>query len=273
MGFETEQENRNADFFPWGALAGDIIGSVYEQHSIKKTDLPLFDERCRFTDDTVLTIATAEALLDEKPDFAAAYQRWAIRHPGAGYGGTFRKWMRLEDPHPYNSFGNGSAMRVAPVAYVAKSIDQTLELAKKSAEVTHNHPEGIKGAQAVALAVFFARKKIGRLEIRNEIEQRFGYDLHRTLASIRPDYSFDVTCQGSVPESIICFLEASDCESAIRNAISLGGDADTMACIAGAIAGAYYGVSLALRNEVKEIIPESMQQVITRFGRRIDEQG
>jgi ADP-ribosylglycohydrolase len=259
------------DLFPWGALAGDIIGSVYEQHPIKSIQFPLFDEQCRFTDDSVLTIATAEALLNAKIDFSATYRTWAIRYPRAGYGRLFRYWMNEGKAQPYDSFGNGSAMRVAPVAYGAKSEDEVLILAKQCSMVTHTHEEGIKGAQAVALAVFLARKKVEKQEIRNAIEHRFGYDLQRTLASIRPTYSFDVTCQKSVPESILCFLESTSCESAIRNAVSLGGDADTMACIAGSIAGAFYGVPLAIQNEVKERIPESMKKVITKFEAAVKE--
>jgi ADP-ribosylglycohydrolase len=266
---KTMQTESESEWFPWGALAGDIIGSVYEQDGIKTIDFPLFDERCRFTDDTVLTVATAEELLEKPYDFAEAYRRWANRYPDAGYGGTFRDWMKNETQRPYNSFGNGSAMRVAPVAYVASTVEEVLDLAKQSAEVTHNHPEGIKGAQAVALAIFLARHKVEMMDLWCEIASRFGYDLKRTVASIRPGYSFDVTCQGSVPESIVCFMESSSCESAIRNAVSLGGDADTMACIAGAIAGAYYGVPLAMRNEVKCIMPDSMKQVIKSFKDKI----
>lgn len=259
-------ESNKENHFPWGALLGDIVGSVYEHDAIKSTEFPLFSEACRVTDDTVLTIATAEALLDKNLNFSAAYQKWAQRYPNAGYGGTFSYWMKLKKPRPYDSFGNGSAMRVAPVGYFANTVEEVLELAKRSAEVTHNHPEGIKGAQAVALAVFMARHKWPVMDIGGELSWRFGYDLKRTVESIRTGYSFDVTCQGSVPESIICFLEADSCEVAIRNAVSLGGDADTMACIAGAIAGAMYGVPLGMVNEVEMQLDPSMRKVVNDFA-------
>ncbi len=223
-----------------GAIAGDIIGSVFEHRPHKSKDFPLFSSASCFTDDTVLTVATAHALLTTG-DYRQAYQRYGQHWPGAGYGGSFRQWLTQTDPKPYGSWGNGSAMRVSPVGFCVDTLEDVLTEAAKSAEVTHNHPEGIKGAQAVALAIYLARNDANKETICEEIEGRFGYDLQRTLATIRPEYHFDVSCQGSVPESIIAFLESNDYEDAVRNAISLGGDADTMACIAGGIAEAFYG--------------------------------
>ncbi len=223
-----------------GAIAGDIIGSVYEHHPHRSTDFPLFSEHSRFTDDTVLTVATVHALLTNG-DYAAYYQLYGRNWPGAGYGRTFRDWLRQPDPAPYSSWGNGSAMRVSPVGFCLESEAEVLAEAERSAAVTHNHPEGIKGAQATALAIFLARKGADKATLRDEISGRFGYDLNRTLEDIAWTYTFDVSCQGSVPESIIAFLEADSYEGAVRNAIALGGDADTMACIAGGIAEAFYG--------------------------------
>jgi len=222
-----------------GAIAGDIIGSVYEAHPIKTEDFPLFSPGCRFTDDTVMTVATADAILTGK-GYAAAYKEWGRLYPHAGYGGMFRQWLRSDDSKPYNSFGNGSAMRVSPVGFAFDSLDKVLEEAKKSAEVTHNHPEGIKGAQAVAAAIYLARTGKGKKEIKDYIETTFDYDLSATLTEIRPGYRFDPTCRGSVPQAVIAFLESSSYEDAVRKAISLGGDTDTQACITGGIAQAYY---------------------------------
>lgn len=223
-----------------GAIAGDIIGSVYEHCPVKTKNFPLFGSNSCFTDDTVLTVATAHALLTNG-DYQAAYQLYGQNWPDAGYGGTFRKWLGQIHPKPYDSWGNGSAMRISPIGFCLGSEEEVLEESKKSAVVTHNHPEGIKGAQSVALSIYLVRKGADKATLREEIEGRFGYDLQARLDDIRPEYSFDVSCQGSVPQSIIAFLESSDIEDAIRNAISLGGDADTMACIAGGIAEAFYG--------------------------------
>ena len=248
-----------------GAIAGDIIGSVYEAHPIKSTDFPLFGPHSRFTDDTVLTVAVAYAIL-EKVDYAAALRAFGRRYPGAGYGGAFYQWMFLPDGGPYNSWGNGSAMRVSPVGFAFESVAAVLEEAKRSAAVTHNHPEGIKGAQATALSVLFARKGEGKDFIKTEIEKRFAYNLNRTLDAIRPSYSFDVSCQGSVPESIIAFLESKDFEDAVRKAISLGGDSDTMACIAGGIAQAFYGgLPDDMIANVRSRLPEEFLDIIDRF--------
>ena len=225
-----------------GSIIGDICGSVYEWHSFKTENpdkIPLNDINSFFTDDSVLTVATAEAILTQQ-DYASTYKKWARRYPNSGYGGDFYLWMKSDCVVPYYSWGNGSAMRVSPVGWAFETLEETLAEAKRSAEVTHDHPEGIKGAQATAAAIFMARHDADKPEIKRYIESTFGYNLSRATRDIRPGYSFDVSCQGSVPESIISFLESRDYEHAVRLAISLGGDADTMACIAGGIAEAFY---------------------------------
>jgi ADP-ribosylglycohydrolase len=222
-----------------GALIGDIVGSVYEWHPIKTEVFPLFSQGSRFTDDTVLSVAVADAILNQL-DYGQTIWEYGNKYPQAGYGSSFRSWLQKQGRLPYNSYGNGSAMRVSPVGWAFNSVEEVLAEAGKTAAVTHNHPEGIKGAQAVALAVYLARQGCSKSDIKSEIEQRFAYDLGRTLSQIRPGYAFDVSCQGSVPESIIAFLESHDYVDALRKAVSLGGDSDTMACIAGSIAQAYY---------------------------------
>ncbi len=249
----------------FGAIAGDVIGSVYEVYPIKTVDFPMFQKLSTFTDDTVLTVATAYAIL-EKMDYASAYKNFGRRYPHAGYGGAFFSWMFQENSPPYYSWGNGSAMRVSPVGFAFETLDQVLHEARCSAQVSHNHPEGIKGAQASALAVFLARKQESRSTIKKKIAQRFQYDLARTVESIRPHYRFDVSCQGSVPEAIIAFLDSNDYESAIRNAISLGGDSDTLACIAGGIAHAFYRkVPDYIKRGVRERLPEEFLEIIDSF--------
>ncbi len=222
-----------------GAIIGDIVGSVYEFNNHRSKEFPLFCANSNFTDDSVLTFATAKVLLDGG-DYTATYQQFARAYPHRGYGGRFSRWIKLEDPKPYNSFGNGSAMRVAPVGFAFADLETTLAEAKRSAEVTHNHPEGIKGAQAVALAIWMARQGESKTAIRQTIEQKFCYDLGRDCDFIRKVNRFDETCQGSVPEAITCFLESTDFEDCIRLAISIGGDSDTIACIAAGIAQAFY---------------------------------
>lgn len=239
-----------------GAIAGDIIGSVHEHFRTKRKDFKLFTPVSTYTDDTVLTVAVADAILSEA-DYGPRIKSYARRHPLRGYGPRFLLWMATPRTTPYNSFGNGSAMRVSPVAHAFSSEDDVLEHARRAAECTHNHPEGIKGAQATALAIFLARRGAGKESIRREIHDRFGYDLSRTVESIRPDYAFDMTCQGSVPESIIAFLDSESFEDAIRNAVSLGGDADTQACIAGAIAEAHY----------KEIPSEILKRISRKLSK------
>jgi len=256
-----------------GTIAGDVIGSVYEVDRIKRTDFPLFSTESCFTDDTVLTIATAHVLLTGQ-SYEDAYHEFGNRYPRAGYGGAFRRWLFDGDRKPYGSFGNGSAMRVGPVGLAMRTADDVLAEAARSAGVTHSHPEGIRGAQAVALATFLARTGHGKDAIRQEIEARLGYDLSRTLGEIRPSYEFDVTCQGSVPEAITAFLESDSVESAIRLAISLGGDADTQAAIAGGIAEAFYGgVPDPIRTEVLSRLPLEFRQVIAEFNERFGARG
>ncbi len=248
-----------------GAIAGDIIGSIYERNPVTDWHFPLFTKDSHFTDDTVLTVAVAKSLLQED-SFEGNIRSFARRYPLAGYGGTFRKWMAGLIDGPYNSWGNGSAMRVSPVGFAYEERADVLQQALASAEVTHNHPEGIKGAQAVALAIYLARSGYGKKLIQDQIERTFDYNLSKPLAEIQPTYSFDVSCQGSVPESIIAFLEADCWEDAIRNAIWLGGDSDTMACIAGAIAEAYYGsVPVEVEAEVMKRLPEEFKEVVQEF--------
>lgn len=248
-----------------GAIAGDIIGSVFESQPIKTEKFPLFSDYSTFTDDTVLTAAVAYAILNDL-EYGPTIQSFGRRYPGAGYGARFYQWLRKPGIEPYNSWGNGSAMRVSPVGYAFDGVEIVLEEARKSAEVTHNHPEGIKGAQSTALAIYLARTGRGKEEIREEIEDRFGYDLRRKLDEIRPDYQFDVSCQGSVPESIIAFLASEGVEDAIRKAVSLGGDSDTMGCIAGAIGAAYYGgTPQEIVEEVRRRIPDELWRVADEF--------
>ena len=251
-----------------GAIAGDIIGSVYEQYPIKNISFPLFSASSQFTDDTVLTLAVADSILN-KTDYATSLKAFARRYPTAGYGMSFYQWMQSSSVEPYHSWGNGSAMRVSPVGFAFNSTESVLNEAEQSAAVTHNHPEGIKGAQATALAIYLARKGAGKAEIQHEITGRFGYRLDRSLDDIRATYSFDISCQGSVPESIIAFLESRDFEGAIRNAISLGGDADTMGSIAGGIAQAFFNkIPPAIIAEVRQRLPAEFLELIDEFNDR-----
>ena len=250
--------------FLCGAIAGDIIGSIYEFRPFKETTFPLFCGSSEFTDDTVMTVANAEWLLSGDSLFGIM-QDFGNRYP-AGYGGMFWEWLHAYDPQPYNSWGNGSAMRVSPVGWAFDTLEETLEVAKRSAEITHNHPEGIKGAQATAACIFLARTGKSKEEIKEYIEDYFGYNLNRTCDEIRPNYHFDESCQGTVPESIIAFLDSTDFESAIRLAVSLGGDADTMGAITGGIAEAYYGgVPEHIRKEVLKRLPNEFIDVMSRF--------
>ena len=248
-----------------GAIAGDIIGSVYELDPTKSKDFPLFHHRCCFTDDTVLTVAIASAILNDG-NYRQAVWELGRKYPNAGYGASFISWLFSADPHPYNSWGNGSAMRVGPVGFAFDTIDEVLEQARQSAIISHSHPEGVKGAQATALAIFLARTTQDKSRIRDEITFRFGYDLNRSVNDIRPSYTFDVSCQGSVPEAIISFLESESYEDAIRNAISLGGDSDTLACICGSIAEAFYGtVPPEIEEKVQEHLTEELWQITEQF--------
>jgi ADP-ribosylglycohydrolase len=249
-----------------GAIAGDISGAAYEGNPIKRDDFDLFDRPRNFTDDTVLTVATADALLSDG-DYAAAYRRWGNRFPGRGYGGWFLNWLGDPSLGPYNSFGNGSAMRVSPIGWVFDTPDEVLAEAERSAAVTHDHLEGIKGAQATAAAIHLAHTGATKEEIRHEISTRFAYDLDRTIEGLRLDYSFDVTCQGSVPEALIAFLDADDFEHTIRLAISLGGDADTQAAIAGGVAEAFFGgIPQRIETELRAVLEPDLLEVVDRFG-------
>lgn len=251
-----------------GAIAGDIIGSVYEYRQIKTKDFPLFDDECDFTDDSVLTVAVANAILSGTP-YVDSIRRLGRRYPDAGYGGSFARWLHADDPRPYNSWGNGSAMRVSPVGFAFPTEDEVLRQAKLTAEVTHNHPEGIKGAQATALAVFLARTGHGKEAIRARLKSLFHYDLDRTVADIRPTYAFDVSCQGSVPEAIIAFLDSESYEDAVRNAVSLGGDSDTLACIAGGVAEAFYGgIPDEIREKVEALLAPDLLEITKAFCAR-----
>jgi ADP-ribosylglycohydrolase len=223
-----------------GAISGDVIGSKYEFNRTKEYGFELFKAGSTYTDDTVLTVATASAVLTGEP-WSAVYRRFYSRYPDRGYGGFFKKWASVGGGNPYNSFGNGSAMRVSPIGWAFDDQNMVIKKARESAEVTHNHPEGVKGAEATAWCVWAARNGRSKDFIKEEVKRRWGYELDRRLAEIRPGYKFDATCQGSVPESILCFLESSDFEDCIRLAVSLGGDSDTMGCISGAIAEAFYG--------------------------------
>jgi len=249
-----------------GAIAGDMIGSPYERYPIKHKNFQMLVSA--FTDDTVLTAAVAHAILTGD-DMADTIKAFAQKHHSLPYGRSFKRWIWSWENEPYNSFGNGSAMRVSPVGFAFDTVDDVLEEARRSAEVTHNHPEGIKGAQATALAILLARQGENKETIRNQIEDRFDYDLHRTVEDIRPAYGFDVSCQGSVPESIIAFLDADDYETTVKNAISLGGDADTMACIAGGIAQAFYKkVPADIVRGVREKLTRDLLTVLDEFNEK-----
>ena len=247
-----------------GAIAGDIIGSAYEFNSTKNYEFLLFSDSSEYTDDTVMTVANADWLLSDDSlkgimlDYGNRYS--------AGYGGWFIGWLWSENPQPYNSFGNGSAMRVSPVSWAFDTLEETLVAAKRSAEITHNHPEGIKGAQATAACIFWARKGKTKQQMKEYVEALFGYDLSRTCDEIRPTYQFEPSCQKTVPESIIAFLESTDYESAVRLAVSLGGDADTMGAITGGIAEAYYGgVPEHIKVEVLKRLPNEFIEVMQKF--------
>lgn len=259
----------------YGAILGDIIGSPFEFDRGDKTkDFKLFSRRSHFTDDSVMTLAVCEALLKVGQDATVkeiedavitSMQSWGRRYPHEGYGGYFRCWLTARHPEPYNSFGNGSAMRVSAAGWLYDSLEKTRVVAKATANVTHNHPEGIKGAEATASAIFMARNGSSKEEIKKYIENEFHYDLNRTLDEIRPSFHMHETCQKTVPEAIIAFLEAKDFEDAIRNAVSLGGDTDTLGAITGSIAEAYFGIPEALRSECRNRINKDMRDVVDTF--------
>lgn len=265
-----------------GAIIGDIVGSVYEFNNIKRTDFALFSPESNYTDDTIMTIAVGNWLMErEKPEDLERLEEFIVRYatdypcPMGGYGGRFRQWLfgvneclpNSLGRQPYNSWGNGSAMRVSSVGWLCNTLKEVEQTAEETAAITHNHPEGIKGAKATAVAIFLARKGYDKDTIRTVIEGRYGYNLHRTCSEIRPTYTFDESCQGTVPEAIIAFLESTDFESAIRLAVSLGGDSDTLACITGGIAEAYYkDIPDAIKDEVYRRLPSKFKELINIFN-------
>ena len=248
-----------------GAVAGDMIGSIYEWNPIKTKSFPLYQPECCFTDDTVLTVAVANAILTGE-SYLNSVRKIGKRYPNSGYGGSFFDWLYSPHTEAYNSWGNGSAMRVSPVAFAFDTEDEVLREAKKSAVITHDHPEGVKGAEAAALAVFLARTGNSKEQIREQISKRFKYELSRSVDDIRPKYKFDVSCQGTVPEAIIAFLDSTSYEDAVRNAISLGGDADTLACITGSIAEAFYqGVPDRVKAKARELLTPDLLEITDAF--------
>jgi len=249
-----------------GAIFGDVVGSRFEWNNIKTKDFELLHRNCGPTDDSIMTCAVAESLLSGS-DLVETMQRWGRLYPYAGYGGNFSSWIYADHPHPYNSWGNGSGMRTSPVGWLFDSIGETLEQAKRVSAVTHDHPEGIKGAQAVSAAVYYARRGQSKDDIESYIKEHF-YPLGFTLDEIRPGYDFDVSCQGSVPQAIVAFLESDSFEDAIRNAVSLGGDSDTIAAMAGAIAEAYYGIPDDLVDALLPFLDERILSVVRAFGKK-----
>jgi ADP-ribosyl-[dinitrogen reductase] hydrolase len=257
----------------YGAITGDIVGSIYEFSNNRTKDFELFGEGCDFTDDTVLTVAVEKWLtgyksVDELNEdvLVAIMQNFGQRYEDRGYGGRFSSWIWDILPHPYNSWGNGSAMRASGTGWFGNTIEDVRRVAKMSAEVTHNHPEGIKGAEATAAAIFMARTGSSKKNIKQYIEQEFEYDLSMTCDEIRPTYKFNESCQETVPQAIIAFLESTDFEDAIRNGISLGGDSDTLTCITGGIAEAFYGgVPEPILKKVKELLPNEFIEIVDKF--------
>ena len=259
----------------YGAILGDIIGSPYEFDQGSKTkEFPLFSRHCTYTDDTVMTIAVADAFLEGGEEtqlrhrLIASMQRYGRAFPNAGYGGMFRRWLRTPDPKPYGSYGNGSAMRVSSAAWLFHDLDTVRRMARLSAEVTHNHPEGIKGAEATAAAIYLARTGSTKAQIKTYIQENFHYDLSRTCDQIRPGYRHVESCQETVPEAITAFLEGESFEDVIRTAVSLGGDCDTLTCIAGSMAEGFYGVPEELKAECRNRLPEMLKRVLLAFEER-----
>ena len=254
-----------------GAIAGDIIGSTYEFIDMRDYNFDLLPSGSHFTDDTVMTIAVAlwvtghEGEERTKEQLIECMQSLGRAYPYAGYGSSFNNWLWSENPQPYNSWGNGAAMRVSPVGLYAETLAEALDLAKITAEVSHNHPEGIKGAQAVAAAVWMVKNRYSKVEIRDYITEQFRYDLTRTVDEIRPTYEWDVSCQGSVPESIICFLEGKDFEDVVRLAVSLGGDSDTMSCISGSIAACMYPIPEWIAKECEKRLTPDLLKIMKDF--------
>lgn len=252
-----------------GAVIGDIVGSVYEWNNVRRKDFgPLFDSKAFYTDDTVCTVAVADALVNER-HAGEALKEWGLRYwDNGGWGGMFSRWLQSPGLDAYNSFGNGAAMRVSPAGLLAKSVDEVAVLSGQVTEVTHNHPEGLKGAEATALAIFLARQRVTPQNIRVAITERFGYDLERTPDDIRPTYRFNETCQGTVPEALVCALTATDFEDAIRNAISIGGDSDTVAAITGGVAEALFGIPDEIADRGWTYLPQDMRETLTLLYRK-----
>lgn len=256
-----------------GAVIGDIVGSVYEWNGIKTVDFPFWGENAGFTDDTVMTVACADALMrtmgrEPREVRAAVIERmqyWGRKYPDVGYGSRFSGWLWENSPRPYHSWGNGSAMRVSAAGWLYDTMEQTTAHARYTAEVSHDHPEGIRGAEAVAAAVFLLRNGKTKEDVKGHVQGVYGYDLSFSLSEIRPAYRFDVSCRGSVPQAVVAFLESGDLESAIRNAVSLGGDSDTQAAIAGSLGEAHYGIPPALREKALSYLDDEMKEVCDRF--------
>jgi ADP-ribosylglycohydrolase len=258
-----------------GALVGDIIGSVYELYNTKRTDFELFNEISRYTDDSVMTLAVAKWLVEDEAHtihyLIYCMQELGHLYPYAGYGGRFMGWLFNDNPQPYNSWGNGAGMRVSPVGLYAKTLDEALALAALTASVSHNHPEGVKGAQAIATSVFLCKQGCSKQEIKEYVEKTFDYNLDRTIEKIRPRYEFDVSCQGSVPEAIIAFLEGNSFEEVIRLAISLGGDSDTIGAMAGAIAACMYPIPDDIAKRCNDILTDDLREIKDKFITMIEE--
>lgn len=249
----------------FGAIAGDIVGSIYEFKNIKTKDFPLFQSTNFFTDDTVCTVAIADALL-RQTDPEETLRSWCLKYENnGGWGRKFSQWIVNPKLGPYGSYGNGAAMRISPVGFTGKNEYEIYDLADKFTAITHNHPEGIKGARATALAIFMARNQFSMNAIRNVITEYFQYDLSKTVDEIRKDYFFNETCQGSVPQALTCFLEATSFEDAIRNGISIGGDSDTIGAIIGGMAEAKWGVPNEILTEVRARLPDDMLEVMDGF--------
>lgn len=263
-----------------GAIVGDVVGSIYEFNNIKTKNFPFFSSECRFTDDTVMTVAVADAIMKggNEDNFIESVVHFGSLYPDAGYGAKFKEWLKAKVKKPYDSYGNGSAMRVSPCAWVLppsdsdRDIGEVESLARVSASFSHSHPEGVKGAVAVAYSIYLMRfaSSIGKVDayksfLKDRMTKRFGYNMEVSLLEIRPKYRFNSTCSGTVPQAIIAFLESSDFEDAIRNAISLGGDSDTLAAITGSIAEAAYGIPQHIINDVYSFLDKNLKVVIEEF--------
>ena len=261
-----------------GAIIGDIVGSIYEFDNIKTKDFELFDRECFFTDDTVMSIAVAEALLDTQPGdkedeirnkLVVSMKKWGREYPHAGYGGHFAGWLRTDDTQPYNSYGNGSAMRASAAGWLYYDMFTTRYMARLTSAVTHNHPEGIKGAEATAAAIFLARNGAPKQEIREYVEKEFSYNLDFTCDEIRPTYYFNETCMDTVPQAIVAFLDGESFEDVIRTGVSIGGDTDTLCAIAGSVAEAYYGIPEDIGETAKSFLTYDLLEVVEKFYNKL----